>query len=878
MAAPSDGDNAGWDSHDSITLGQAANRRAAALAEAAPLLQSEASDDIEDDGLQRQLRHNRTDTPDGTTTTKRARYRRMFFTRLRYYVPIIGWLPKYKLSYLQGDLIAAITVTFLLVPQGLSYAPQLLGVGPEALISIIVGATIREFPLPKDKDGSGRIEMDVKEKVALATVLNLMVGLLTFLLGFFRLGFLDSVLSRALLRGFILAVAFVVMIDMSPVLLGLVPPTDQCNSATWAIVDPVNESLSPIEKLIETLSNLGSLHPLTTAISAVSIAFLLGVKFIKSRFSRIRWLQFVPEILVLVVVSTATVQGLRWDCKGVAILNRVQGDGSSAGYDYPKLPRLTVAKISNLLLSAILISVIGFVESIVVAKTYATKHNYAASPNRELVAIGMSNIIGSLFGAYPAFGSLGRSAVNDTAGAKTQLSGFLTGIFVICTTIWLLPFFEFLPKAVCSSIIVVAALKLVELEDVEFILKLRAWKDLGLLMVTFFTTIFVSIEAGTLLSVGISLLLVMKHTTKTRVAILGRTLVVDPRTGHVKTKFRSINESNRVEKIEGALVIRIEEGLFFGNSGQLKDRLKRIEVFGDLGVHPGEEPKRGVITAVAGADVSTGTGTGTEEDGRGGGREGEDDIRSVIFDCGGVTNIDASAAQILLEIVQEYHSRNIEVCFVKLREKCRTKFLRSGIYDLVGPGHFFRKIRDAIEFLRNADRIRDPFYADAPEGRHLPHGAVAGGDTGSGSGNTSYNWTVPNRRGSDVSYASFFSGAPGAYGETFPDSTPGSDFLFSYEGYGGRDPSPYRRGNGSLTVPGEGGRRSPVARGSGRRRGGGGHVRVPARMRHEGDGPVDGDVVDLFSDSEPEFGPPDDYVEPPGLGQGHGTIGRLNNV
>ncbi|KAJ3033463.1 Solute carrier 26, partial [Rhizophlyctis rosea] len=758
MAQPDEEVNAEWDTHASLTLGRAAGRRAAALAEQAPLLHSEVDITEEDDSFnQRSIQARR---PPEDSAAKLARYRRMFSTRLRYYVPIIGWLPKYKLAYLQTDIIAAVTVTFLLVPQGLSYAPQLVdipaihglytasipllvyallgtsrqfGMGPEALISILVGATIKEFPRAKPKDGDSAFAAadDVKDKIAIATMLNLLVGLMTFLLGFFRLGFLDSVLSRALLRGFILAVALVVMIDMSPVLLGLVPVVGQCNSTSTFTVEtpPLAENPSPATKLIDTLSKLGQTHALTAAISAVSIAFLLGMRVIKQRYQRIRALQFMPEILVLVVVSTIIVQTLRWDCKNVAILGYAKGD-ANATYDYPKIPRLTLTKVRYILLSAILISIIGFVESIVIAKTYATKHGYSASPNRELVAIGTSNIIGSFFGAYPAFGSLGRSAVNDAAGAKTQLAGLLTGILVICVTIWLLPFFEFLPKAVCSSIIVVAALKLVELEDVRFILRLRAWKDLGLLGVTFLTTVFVGIEAGVLLSVGISLLLVMKHTTKTRVAILGRTLVVDPRTGQVKTKFRSVTDSSSVERIEGALIIRIEEGLFFGNTGQLKDRLKRIEVYGDLKVHPGEEPKR-VAVAVAGGDAP---GSGAD------GGEGSDDgaVRAVIFDFGGVTNIDASAAQILLEIVEEYHHRRITVCFVKLRERCKLKFLRSGIYDLVGPGHFFRKIREAIEYLRNHDQLRgDVFYAEAPSGST---------DTTNGQGNGRYDWTVPDQR------------------------------------------------------------------------------------------------------------------------------------
>ena len=237
----------------------------------------------------------------------------------------------------------------------------------------------------------------------------------------------------------------------------------------------------------------------------------------------------------------------------------------------------------------------------------------------------------------------------------------------------------------------------------------------------------------------------------------------------------------------------------------------------------------------------------------------------------------SSAAQILLEIVEEYHHRGITVCFVKLRERCKVKFLRSGIYDLVGPGHFFRKIREAIEYLRNNDQLRgDVFHAEAPSGSS---------DNNNGHGSGRYDWTVPDqRRGSLFSSGSYASEMP-YYGDHFADSTPGSDFLMNFDPHevGGRDPSPYRSGGGVGTVgrleEGRGGRRSPTPRGS--RRGlGGRHLRVTNGSRRSGgDGAgsgVDGDVVDLFSDSEPEFGPPDDFVERPGVGGDGGRGGGEN--
>ncbi|KAJ3305438.1 Solute carrier 26 [Kappamyces sp. JEL0829] len=727
---------------------------------------------------------------------------RHFQTRIRYYIPIVGWLPRYKVQDLQYDITAGITVAFLIIPQALSYAqalvnvPPLLGlysafipqfvyailgtsrqlaVGPEALVSILVGSSIREYtqwrdtnpiilraqgptspyPLPSPVDPYANIQP--------TALLCLLVGLFTFLLGFFRLGFLDSVLSRALLRGFVLAVACVVMIDMSPMLLGLQPPTGQCSDGqpgVGAARFDIDEAASPFQKLLDILTRLGSSHFLTTSISFVSISWLLAIKWIKKRYPSHARIQLIPEILVLVLASILLAQVFRWDCQGVAILNTVDGSLPDDVNTYP-LP--TLPKIKHLLLSAILISVIGFVESIAVAKTYASKHRCGVSPNRELVAMGVGNVFNSLFGGFPAYGSLGRSAVNDAAGAQTQLAGLVTGCVVFVTAMWLLPLFQFLPRAVCSSIIVVAALRLIELDEVYFIVRLHAWGDLGLLLLTFTSTIFMSIETGTLLSVGASLLLVVKHTTTTRLVLLGQTSVIDPVTGKSRDKYKNLRdeENGPMARVDGALLIRFEEGLFFGNVGQLKDRLKRIEMHGDLGVHPGEEPRRMSGVVVRPAEPSP---TQVDEG------EWEDQtatqhaatgvtqrLYGVVFDMKAVSKIDASATQTLEEIVHDYHNRQVIVCFVKLRAECRLLFQRSGLIELVGSHRFYNKISDAVQSIAQARAFPGSGSSDS----HLvrlqvdPGSLQAAGGRSPNGGTTDLPFRRATQQGQEDQYMSF---------------------------------------------------------------------------------------------------------------------------
>ncbi|KAF9932905.1 hypothetical protein FBU30_007064 [Linnemannia zychae] len=601
-----------------------------------------------------------------------------FRTRLRYYVPIFRWLPHYSMDGFGHDFIAGLTVACLIIPQSLSYATALahlepihglysafvpgviysifgtsrqLSVGPEALVSMLVGSAIAQ---QQHAIGS----TDPKTALAIGCIITLFVGLITFFLGFVRLGFMDSVLSRALLRGFITAVAVVVIIEQSITLFGL---------KTLAEEFGIGEQSSTVEKVAFIIENFDKIHYLTTIVSFSSIVFLLSFGSIKKRLTKVPFLAFVPEILLCVILYTVLTGLFRWDKDGLAIL----GATDAGGIQLPSIPSAPEGvPVRSLFGTAVLISIIGFVESIVITKQYATKHNYSVSPNRELVAMGIANIFGGLFKAIPAFGSLSRSKINDKAGARTQLAGFITALFVLLSIFFLLPYFYYLPKAVLAGIICVAALSLLSEtpHDVKFMWRINAWFDLGLLLLTFIATITVSVEAGTLLAVALSFLLVIKTSTYPRITIMGRM-------PNARGKFRPIKDYPGIaEHIDGVLIVKVEEGLYFANTGQLKDRLHRLEVFGDMSVHPSEEARLNPVD-------------------------------HVIFDVENMPSLDASAAQILLEIVDAYHARDIKVYFVKLRENSRELFEKSGLLERAGgERHFFRRTAEAMDHIERESR------------------------------------------------------------------------------------------------------------------------------------------------------------------------------
>jgi len=456
-----------------------------------------------------------------------------FKIRVPYYVPVLEWLPRYRLAWLSKDIMAGLTVACLMIPQGLSYATALAGleavnglyavcfpafvyaifgtsrqlsVGPEALLSMLVGTAIAQQVHYNPKLGTP------DGIIMIASLLTFFVGLFTFILGLLRLGFLDSIMSRALLRGFITAVAFVIIVQQSITMFGLTERARDWN---------LSEESTTLERLLFLIANLSKSHPLTAIVSCSSVGFLLGFRVLKNRFPKSTLLQTTPEILVCVVVLTTLTGIFQWQKMNLEILGEIKG----GGIPIPAFPKpLKTTHIRDIAGTATLISIIGFVESVVISKTYSTKYNYAVSSNRELFALGLANIAGGLFTAIPAFGSVARSKINDRAGCKTQLSGLVTGFIALLAVFFLLPYFYYLPKAVLSSIIFVAALSLIAEapHDLKFMVRLRAWRDFTLLSLTFLTTIIISIDFGTLLAVGLSLLLVVKETSYPRITIMGR--------------------------------------------------------------------------------------------------------------------------------------------------------------------------------------------------------------------------------------------------------------------------------------------------------------------------------------------------------------------
>ncbi|PVZ96573.1 hypothetical protein BB558_007508 [Smittium angustum] len=282
-----------------------------------------------------------------------------------------------------------------------------------------------------------------------------------------------------------------------------------------------------------------------------------------------------------------------WASKGVKVFGLVET--KLPRFKIPMLP--TIADGKDVMSSALTMMVIGVVESVIISREYASRNHYSVSSNRELVALGMSNIVGGFFGAYPAFGSLSRSKLNEKSKGKTQLSGIITFTVVFAFVYSFLPLLQLLPRATLSAVVIYTMVGLLPPfpKSIIFLIGVRAWNDLILLVLVFLITVFVSVESGILFAISASVVVVIKRTNLPRIKLLGRV-------SGSTTEFHPIHESNdelRVSHIDGMLIVCVEEPLYFANTAQIRGRLNRLELFGDMRVHPSEDrrlpPTRAIV-------------------------------------------------------------------------------------------------------------------------------------------------------------------------------------------------------------------------------------------------------------------------------------------
>ena len=618
-----------------------------------------------------------------------------------YYVPALEWIPQYQAKYLPGDIAAGLTLASFQIPISMSYATSLahvstvsglyglvvptfvyalmgtvpnMVVGPEAAISLVVGQAVSPYIH--------------NEKITPDVVSGLMAGsggAVLLIGGLLRFGFLDSVLSRALLRGFISAVGVVMVIEQLPNELGLV---EKMHSE-------IGTHSSIPAKLGFLFKHAGEAHSLTTAFAFTAMFTIILFRLFKGKtMHKWRKIIFVPEILIVVIASTVITNIFDLDENGLDVVGQIKPGRVSVKFP---LNAQNWDTFKSTFSAAFFCAILGFFESTIASKSLGAAANLSISTNRELVALGVANMMGSLVCALPSFGGYGRSKINALSGARTQFSGFVLCGVTVLSIAFLMPYFYYLPKCVLSAVISVVGLSLIEEapKDIKFYWQIGGYQDLFTLFLTLISTIFLSVESGIAIGVGFSLIRVIHHATRPRIQILGRV----PGTNIFENADRL--QPEHLEEIEGCLIVKIPEPLTFANTGDLRNRLRRFEHYGTMRVHPSYPRIRQ-----------------------------EEMTRHLIIDLHGMTQCDSSAVQILLEIVSSYVTdRHIPVLLTRMPQSksIRKRFELAGITELVtkrkttapsiatitsistiiADDVFFKSVDEALKFIDNDPEVID---------------------------------------------------------------------------------------------------------------------------------------------------------------------------
>lgn len=479
------------------------------------------------------------------------------------YLPILTWGRSYNRSALSNDLVAALIVTIMLIPQSLAYAllaglppeaglyasiapiilyamfgtSRTLAVGPVAVVSLMTAAAL-----------SNIVEQGTMGYAVAALSLAAISGVILLAMGLFRLGFIANFLSHPVIAGFITASGIIIAASQLKHILG---------------IDAHGHNL--LELVISLFEHLPETNWTTTFIGVLATGFLFWVrKGLKPMLLRFGLGAGLTGILIktgpvaVVVVTTFSVWFFGLADKGVKIVGDVP----------QRLPPLTLPSFSpdllgQLLLPAFLISIIGFVESISVAQTLAAKKRQRIDPDQELIGLGAANIGASLTGGFPVTGGFSRSVVNFDAGAETPAAGALTAIGLAIAALALTPLIFFLPKATLAATIIVAVLSLV-----DFSILKRSWHyskaDFAAVLATILFTLAMGVEVGVSAGVGLSILLHLYKSSKPHIAEVG--LIAG--TEH----FRNILRHDVITEPD-VVTLRVDESLYFANARFLEDKI-----------------------------------------------------------------------------------------------------------------------------------------------------------------------------------------------------------------------------------------------------------------------------------------------------------------
>lgn len=541
---------------------------------------------------------------------------------IRKLLPITDWLPRYERAWFSADAIAGITLAAYAVPVSLAYAslaglpPEMglycylaggigylifgssrqLAIGPTSAISLLLGVSLLEL-----------VPGDQQRLAVLASLTAVVMAGVCALAWLFRLSILVNFISESILTGFKAGAALVIGATQLPKLFGVQGGGDDFFSRVWLLSQ-----------------QLDSIHWLTLLLGVAAIACLLaGDRLLPGR----------PTALAVVLTSIFVVWFWQLDARGVKIVGQIPAGLPALqwrAFDLSQLSLLDAQQIVRLAGACFLLS---YIESVSAARTFALKHKYDINPRQELLGLGAASLLAGLFQGYPIAGGLSQSAVNERAGAKTQLSLLLASITIGCVLLLLTSYFHFLPDAVLAAVVLIAVKGLIDLEELRHLWR-TSWQDFAAAGVAFSGVLLMGVLDGVLVAVLASILMLLARVSRPYVAFLGRI----PGTN----RFSDLARHSHNEPIPGGLVFRVQSSLLYFNVDHVLETVRQ----------------RAVATQ---------------------------GLQRVICDLSNVPFVDIAGARLLLRLFDEFQAQGITFKVVEAHGPVRELLRAEGLEDKIGP-------------------------------------------------------------------------------------------------------------------------------------------------------------------------------------------------
>ncbi|XVE54300.1 hypothetical protein DITRI_Ditri03aG0069800 [Diplodiscus trichospermus] len=570
---------------------------------------------------------------------------------IQYFIPLFEWLPKYNLRLLGYDLLAGITITSLAIPQGISYAklaeiPPIIGlyssfipplvyaifgsskhiaVGTVAACSLLIAETIGAKVSPKD---------DPTLYLHLVFTATFFTGIFQSALGFLRLGILVDFLSHSTITGFMGGTAIIICLQQLKGIFGLKHFTARTDV---------------VSVLHAVFSHRNEWKWQSAVVGVLFLCFLQFTRYLKQRKPKLFWVSAMSP-MVVVVIGCLFSFFADAEKHGIAIVGELK-----KGLNPPSIQYLNFDSryLPATVRAGLVTGLVALAEGIAIGRSFAIMKNEQTDGNKEMIAFGFMNIVGSFTSCYLTTGPFSKTAVNFNAGCRTAMSNVIMGFCMMLTLLFLAPLFSYTPLVALSAIIMSAMLGLINYEEMIHLFKVDKF-DFVICMAAFLGVSFISMDVGLVLSVGIGLLRALLYVARPATCKLGKL----PNS----SLYRDTEQYPGSTTTQGILVLQLGSPVYFANSTYIRERILRYI-----------KEEQGVSDSKS------------------------DVIEHVLLDLSGVSSIDMTGIETFVELRRILEAKGIRLAIVNPRIEVLEKMTLAKFTDVIGKESFFLCIEDAVE-------------------------------------------------------------------------------------------------------------------------------------------------------------------------------------